>query len=148
MGRKMSLLSCTSNASAWRGYEYYESKNVVSWKQIGESQFKGFVKGSADQPYHVIIDVAHPRKSTCNCPFADGKRKICKHQVALFFTIFPNEAKKYIKEIEDYEQEQEQREQERYGEIVKYVNSLSTAELRNALINALEEQDERNKHWY
>lgn len=96
----------------------------------------------------MIIDVAHPRKSTCNCPFADGKRKICKHQVALFFTIFPNEAKKYIKEIEDYEQEQEQREQERYGEIVKYVNSLSKAELRNALINALEEQDERNKHWY
>lgn len=133
----MSILSCTSNASAWRGYEYYKRKKVLSWKQIGESQFEGFVKGSANKPYHVIIDVAHTRKSTCNCPFADGKRKICKHQMALFFTVFPNEAKKYIKTIEDYEQEEEQWEQERYAEIVEYVNSLSKAELRNALINAV-----------
>lgn len=144
----MGFLSCASSASAWRGYEYYETKKVISWKKRNESQYEGEVKGSAKTPYRVTIDIEHPRKiSSCNCLFADGKRIVCKHQVALFFTVFPKEAKLYMEEIEAYEREEEQREQEMIDGIVKYVHSLSKEELRTELINALIEAEYRRQYW-
>lgn len=36
----MSILSIASNASVWRGYEYYEGKRILSWKQTGEHGFE------------------------------------------------------------------------------------------------------------
>ncbi len=95
-----------------------------------------------------MIDAEHPRNSTCNCPYADGKKIVCKHKIALFFTVFPKEADRYIAEIEKYEREEEEREQERYDQIVKYVNSLSKEELGIALINALVEAEERDLNRY
>ena len=144
----MSILSIASNASKWRGYEYYKGKKVVSWEQISEHEFKGEVAGSEKEPYHVMIDTNHPKKSTCNCPHAEGKKIVCKHKIALFFTAFPKEAGRYIAEIEEYEREEEEREHERYDQIVKYVNSLSREELRTELINALVEAEERDRYRY
>ncbi len=143
----MSILSIASNASAWRGYEYYNGKKVLSWEQTGEHEFQGEVAGSEKEPYRVVIDIEHPKKSTCNCPHAEGKKIVCKHKVALFFTVFPKEADGYIAEIEESEREEEEWEQERYDQIVEYVNSLSKEELRNALINALLEE-ESDFEWY
>ena len=144
----MSILSIASNASAWRGYEYYKGKMVLSWKQVGEHEFEGEVAGSGNEPYHVMIDTEHPKKSTCNCPHAEGRRIVCKHKVALFFTVFPKEADEYIAEIEEYEREEEEWEQECYDQIVKHVKSLSKEELRNALINALLDEEERDHNRY
>jgi len=140
----MSMLSVASNASAWRGYEYYEAKKVLSWKQTGSHEFQGTVAGSEKEPYAVTIDTEHPKRSICNCPHADGKRIICKHKVALFFAVFPKEAERYMAEIEEYEKEEEQREQECYDRIAKYVKGLSKEELRIALIQALMEAEERD----
>ena len=39
---------------------------------------QGKAKGSGDAVYAV-----------CNCPFAEGRRVICKHMVALDLGIFP-----------------------------------------------------------
>ncbi|MDF2532755.1 MAG: zinc finger protein [Clostridia bacterium] len=144
----MSILSIASNASVWRGYEYYEGKRILSWKQTGEHGFEGEVAGSEKEPYHVMIDTEHPKKSTCSCPHAEGKKIVCKHKIALFFAAFPKEADRYIAEIEEYEREEEVREQERYDQIVKYVKSLSKEELRIALINVLVEAEERDSHRY
>jgi len=144
----MSLLSIASNASAWRGYEYYAGKRVLSWKQTGEHEFTGEVAGSGNEPYHVIIDTEHPKKSTCNCPHAEGKKIVCKHKIALFFSAFPKEADDYITEIEEYEREEEEWEQERYDQIAKYVKSLSKEELRIELINALVEAEESDRYRY
>lgn len=52
----MSILSIASNNSVWRGYEYYEGKRVLSWKQTGKHEFEGTVRGNGKDPYHVIID--------------------------------------------------------------------------------------------
>lgn len=144
----MSILSIASNASAWRGYEYYEGKRVLTWKQTSEHEFEGEFAGSENVPYHVMIDTEHPKKSSCNCPHAEGEKIVCKHKVALFFTVFPKEAEGYIAEIEEYEREEEEREQERYDQIEKYVKSLSKEELRIALINSLVEAEERDRHRY
>ena len=37
----MSILSIASNTSAWRGYEYYDGKKVLSWIQTSEHEFEG-----------------------------------------------------------------------------------------------------------
>ena len=68
--------------------------------------------------------------------------------LSIFFTIFPEEAKSYIERIEALEDEEEEREQESYDLIVKYVNGLSKEALRRELINALAEAEERNFYRY
>ena len=71
--KRMSILSAASDASVWRGYEYYEKKKVLSWKQTGEHEYEGEVAGSGKKPYHVMIDTEHSRRSTCDCPLAKEK---------------------------------------------------------------------------
>ena len=108
----MGLLECASGASVWRGYDYYNEKRVKNLVETAASVFTADVMGTASEPYVVEIDVAHPRKSTCNCPHADGKRIVCKHMVAAYFTAFPEHldlfARKYMDGpiIEDLEDEE------------------------------------------
>lgn len=140
----MSIISIASNASIWRGYDYYEDKRVVSWKQISEYEFQGEVAGSQEEPYHVTIDIEHPKKSACSCPHAEGEKIVCKHKIALYFTAFPKEADRYMSEVEEYEREEYEIEQKRYDEIIKHVKCLSKEELRIELIDALIEAEERD----
>ena len=138
----MSVLTTASGKSLWFGYEYYTEKRVKNIKQINDDEYVANVCGSENNVYEVKINIDHLRKSSCNCPHAKGRRVICKHIVALFFTLFPKEAKEYIKLVEENEKEIEEREERRYNDIVKYVKSLSKAELQNALINYIVD-DER-----
>ena len=77
----MGLLECANGASVWRGYDYYNEKKVKNLTETASGVFTADVIGTASEPYVVEIDVAHPRKSTCNGPHADGKRIVCKHMV-------------------------------------------------------------------
>lgn len=125
----MGVISVASSASAWRGYEYYKAKKVKSFKQIGDYEYTGQVKGS-DDVYNVFFDTKHVRKSTCDCPRANGKRIICKHIVALYFEIFPEEAVSYLELVEENEREAEEYERELERKLHKYINSLTKDELR------------------
>ena len=107
----MGLLDLASYNSFCRGYDYYREGKVLSCEQTGELAFSGEVKGGG--VYRVNIDVLHPRSSVCNCPFANGTRKVCKHMVALYFAAFPDEAKR----IEREEQTQAEAEEEYYDKI-------------------------------
>lgn len=130
----MGLLDVASGNSVWRGYEYYDEGKVLSQERIGDDRVRGTVAGSIEAPYEVTIDLQHPKRSVCNCPHAEGTRRVCKHKVALFFSVFPEEADRLIKENEEWEAEQERRVQEEYKEIERYVYSLSKQELREELI--------------
>lgn len=143
----MSILNSASGASVWKGYAYYTKKKVERYVQLSDSEYEGTVAGSSGNHYHVKINTEHIRQSKCNCPFADGKRIICKHMVALYFSAFPSEADKYIKEVEEYEREEEAREQERIVEIERYVKSLTKAQLQSALIEALLAEEESRDYW-
>lgn len=138
----MGLMNMASGASLWRGYEYYQDKKVQAIEPINESQFHGSVAGSQAQPYDVLIDIEHPRKSHCNCPLADGRRIICKHMIALYFTAFPQEAENYYKEVVAYEEEQEQLAEERQDRLVQCIQKMSKEKLQNALIQLLEDGPE------
>lgn len=90
----MSILSRASSKTVERGYNYYIQKYVQSYNKIDENKYESNVKGSEKEPYYVELDLKHPLKSSCTCPFANGNR-VCKHMVATYFTIFPDEAYDY-----------------------------------------------------
>ena len=71
-----------------------------------------------------MIDIEHSKKSTCTCPHAEGTRRVCKHKVALFFSVFPEEADRALREAEEREAYEEKRWQEEYKGLERYVNSL------------------------
>ena len=106
----MGIISLASGSSCWRGLDYYKEKRVVELNKINENEYSSIVKGTNN--YNVHLDIEHPRKSSCNCPLANGKRIICKHIVATYFTAFPNEAVSFEEEQnrlqEEYEKEQEE----------------------------------------
>lgn len=100
----MGLLENARCVSIERGYDYYKNGNVISFKKISESEYNGKVSGSAEKPYDVHIDIIHLKKSLCNCPFADGNKKVCKHKIAIYFSAFPEKAEEYRKRLEDVEE--------------------------------------------
>ena len=137
----MSLISLASGKSLWRGYEYYKGNRVHFNIQNEEFEYDGKVSGTG-KSYNVHIDLKHPRKSTCNCPHADGKRIICKHMVALYFSIFPKEADSYIAEVEAYEKEQEEYAEEMDQKIIACIKSMSKSDLQQAIYELLCEAPE------
>ena len=150
----MGILNSSSSTSRYRGFEYYKSKKVVSFNKINDDEFEGTVLGSYNNHYDVIINNKHPRKSSCNCPHASGSRIICKHMVALFFEAYPNDLKKYVKEMQSqyYEVKAELDKLERkkdtqYKQVKAYVDSLSIQQLKTQLINyMLDVDDEENEY--
>lgn len=142
------LVHLASNASFNRGFAYYKSKAVLNGEKIGDGVYQGKVSGSQDNIYDVVIDIDHPRKSICTCPFAAGRRVICKHMVALYFFHFSEQAKAVLAEWEEEQLEKEKRHQEweseylmfrkkKLEEVIAYVNNLDRNQLREELIKAL-----------
>lgn len=99
----MGLLENARYVSIERGYDYYKKGNVISFKQTSENEYEGKVSGSAERPYDVHIDIIHIKKSFCNCPFAEGNRKVCKHKIAIYFSAFPEKAEEYYKSLKSYD---------------------------------------------
>lgn len=81
------------------------------------------------QSYIIYINKQHPRKSTCNCPFVNGRRVISEHMLVLLFIIAPENVQNFLKKIEKYEAEENKRGQLHYDGLKAYVKSLSKSEL-------------------
>lgn len=143
----MGLVEAASGNSVWRGMDYYENKKVVSWSSPETNIYEGKVSGNEGNTYTVHIDTVHPKKSTCNCAFANGRRVVCKHMIALYFTINPKVADKLLREAEALEAEEKERRQQYYEEMKSYVRSLSKEELQERLLDALMELEERRHYW-
>lgn len=139
----MKIVNLASAQSSWRGYEYYEDGKVISYKQIADGVYQGQVKGSDNAVYNVTIDLNKVRNSSCDCPFAkSGTRIICKHIVALYFTVFPNDAEEYKKQA-DEEQAAYEAWEEKLPELVEaYVCKLSKKELQEQLLDVLFTSDD------
>lgn len=133
----MGLLECASGASVWRGYDYYKEKKVVILEEIEVNIFSAKVSGNSSEPYSVELHIDHPRKSKCNCPHADGKRIICKHIVATYFTALPDEAEKFYAEAMAYQEEEEKRQDELSDKVCHYVWHMKKSELQEALLQLL-----------
>ena len=133
----MGLLECASGLSVWRGYECFKEKKVQSIKQVDKSVFIATVQGSASTPYSVELHIDHPRKSTCNCPHANGRRIICKHIVAVYFTVLPDEAEKFYKEALVNDEVEEKRQDALSKRVIRCVRKMGKNELQQALLEVL-----------
>ena len=145
----MGLIEVASGNSVWRGIDYYENKKVISWEKTSKTTYIGKVAGSGGKIYDVEVDTAHPKRSKCNCAFANGRRVVCKHMLAVYFTAEPEQVDDFLKQVEAYEEEERLREQQEYEELEKYVKSLSKKELQSVCIAALFELEEyrNNRYW-
>lgn len=132
----MSVLTSASGKSVYRGYEYFVDNKVLTYNQINDFEFEGVVKGTMPEPYKVHLNIKKPKTSTCDCPFADG-RKICKHMIAVFFSIYPEEARQYKAELDAYYEEEEERQAELDDMLQNYIKKLSKTELQEALLQVL-----------
>ena len=137
----MSILTAASSKSAWRGYEYFMEDKVQFVKKLDDIHFVGAVTGSEAEPYAITIDIVHPKRSTCDCPFANGL-KVCKHMVAVYFTAFPEEAIKFKAAIDRALEEEEQYREELPGRMEKYINKLNKAQLKDLALNLIYELPE------
>ena len=141
----MGLLDIASGNSFWRGYDYFKEGNVLNLERIDDHKYKGQVIGSGNDPYDVVIDLEHPKRSTCTCPHAEGTRRVCKHKVALYFSLYPEAAEKALKEAAEWEAEEEKCWQDECKEIERYVNSLSKQQLREELLWRIIDEKERRR---
>ena len=131
----MGVLECASVLSVWHGYEYFKKNRVRGIKQLDENVFSATVQAST--PYSVELHMDHPRKSTCDCPHANGRRVVCKHIVAVYFTILPEEAEEYYAEVLAYEEEEEKRQDALSERVIHYVWKMKKNELQQALLELL-----------
>ena len=123
----MSVISLASGSSCWRGLDYYKEKRIINLNRINDTEFTSTALGNGN--YNVYLDVSHPRRSTCTCPLANGKRIICKHLVATYFTAFPKEAKNFEKEQEEIQIAYDEYQQELYSKVQKHIKTMSKQEL-------------------
>lgn len=153
----MSILSKASSRTVERGYGYYVQKCIQSYNKIDENKYESYVKGSDEEPYYVVLDLIHPLKSTCTCPFANGNR-ICKHMIATYFTIFPDEADDYQSCMESqYNDDKYEYDLNSYSSDVpfcfdevldNYINRLSHQELKKQLKFELMKDKEKTFYRY
>ncbi len=132
----MGLIELASSASAWRGYDYFAKKRVLNYKKVNDHTYAGKVSGSGTD-YDVEINLDKPRTSKCNCPHANGKRIICKHMVALYFAVFPEEAEQFYNDVLQAEQEEEKRLEKLQKLVVDYVSKMKKDDLRETLLELL-----------
>ncbi len=133
----MGILDAASAQSVYRGYDYYEAGKVISLEETGDKIWSGLVSGSEGACYEVTIDAAHPRKSRCTCPHAAGRKIVCKHMVALYFSAYPLEVDRYLEELECCWEEAEFQREENEERLIRYVRKMKKAELQETLLQLL-----------
>ena len=133
----MGMIECASGASLWRGYDYYKENKVKNLIETSPGIFFANVEGNSDKPYIVEIDVAHPRKSKCNCPHADGKRIVCKHMMAVYFAVFPEEAQRIYNEAIESQEQEDKRAEELYEKVRQHVWKMKKNEAQQALLELI-----------
>ena len=183
----MSILTSASSSSVSRGYDYYKENKVHNVNQLNDCEYEGYVEGSLKNPYYVKINIEHPRKSYCDCPHANGNIT-CKHMIALYFELFPDEVDDYEAwlnsdydeddeycdydeddEYCDYDEDDEYYDYDSYyvadyhnydekynfdkplffdTVLEKYVDDLSTEQLRKTLLAELKNNEKRTFELY
>ena len=138
----MSVLDAASVKSILRGFDYYERRQVHNVKKIDDFKYQSNVNGSGNNKYDVILDLKHPRKSKCTCPHASGRLAVCKHIVALYFTVFPDEAERFFEEVMEVEREEEERLYQQELKLMHYIEEMSEEEAKALLYSLLIEKDE------
>lgn len=91
----MNITDYADIPSDLKGYAYYKEKRIRAVREVAPGIYEALADGAADHPYEVRLNINAPRASSCSCPRYQNSRDCCKHMVALFFTLFPDEAEAF-----------------------------------------------------
>ncbi|MCR4686709.1 MAG: SWIM zinc finger domain-containing protein [Lachnospiraceae bacterium] len=138
----MGLIDIASHKSIWRGIEYYKQNKVVLCDENNDGTYEAVVSGSDGEKYSVHLNIVHPRKSTCNCPLANGRQILCKHILATSFCVNPEEIDRFTREKTNFVSEEDERRTKRYEKYLSFAKSMSTKELRESYAKAMAEVEE------
>lgn len=138
----MKFLDAADQGSIWRGLDYYLEKKVLSWYFIDKDHIKGKVAGSKSLPYEVSLNLSQVHASLCNCPYALNRDIICKHKIALYFTLYPEIANDYLSYGNKIADEYEKKHRARVLHINKIVDNLSISEMKSLLISYMLEDND------
>ena len=138
----MAVIDLASSKSVWRGLDYYKQNKVKSWEDNCDGTYDGVVVGSGNEEYHIHLDMTHPRKSSCDCPLAKGKKIICKHIVAVSFCVDSSEEDRFKNEKTLYTSEEDERRSKKYDKYISYAKSCPKGELNRLYAEAMVELDE------
>ena len=128
----MGIISVASGTSCWKGLEYYKNNKIKNINKVSDTEYTSAAFGTKE--YSVYLNLKNPRKSTCNCPLANGKRIICKHIVATYFSVATGSAKEFEDEQNRLQEEYEEYQENEYKNAIKFINKMSKKELVEELI--------------
>lgn len=131
--KNMGIISSASGSSCWRGLDYHKNNKIKNIKRISNIEYSSVAFGTLD--YNVYLNLEKVRKSTCNCPLANGKKIICKHIVATYFSVVPNSAIEFEKEQEKLQEEYELYQDNEYKNAIKYINEMNKKDLVEELLH-------------
>ena len=119
----MGIISVASGTSCWKGLEYYKNNKIKNINKVSDTEYTSTAFETKE--YSVYLNLKNPRKSTCNCPLANGKRIICKHIVATYFSVVPGSAKEFEDEQNRLQEEYEEYQENEYKNAIKFINKMS-----------------------
>ena len=132
----MGIISSASGSSCWRGLDYYKNRKIRDIKKISDIEYTSIVSGTEE--YNVYLNLKKTRKSTCNCPLANGKRIICKHIVATYYSVDPGSAKEIEDEQNILQEEYEEYQENEYKNAIKFINKMTKKDLVEELIHVFD----------
>lgn len=132
----MSLENIASTTCITRGFLYFRKGKVQEVNKINDNEYSSVVSGSNGETYNTHINMEHPRKSTCTCPYAEDN-KICKHMVATYFSVCPDKAEEYYNRVGKYEEEEDKREEKLHNKLAACLRKMDREDLEDSIISFL-----------
>ena len=129
----MGIVEKAPKKIVWRAINYYQQNKVREVHAVGENCYTAKVAGSGKADYDVFIDIAHPKKCTCTCPFAKENNVICKHMVAAYFSVNPDAINDFEEDERRYVEDKDYRWQKDKEKMKVFARKLSKEELVDAL---------------
>lgn len=94
----MEVLANASQKAKYEGYYCFKCGCVKEVNEVSKRVYEGKIVDEKGEVFSVNLDLNKNVKSSCNCKQAFNRRVVCKHVVALYFKLFPAEAKRYYDE--------------------------------------------------
>lgn len=126
--KRLDIEDFTDSRSFYRGYYYLKDGYVKSSEWVKDAVYKLYVQGSQEEPYEVLLNLDDIEKSRCTCPYCRRNQHIfCKHKVAAFLSLHPDQTLLIDKRIDDLQAEEDDRNR-RYDEACEKIEREATKE--------------------
>lgn len=129
----MGIVETAPKKIVWRAIEYFRQNKVIDIKEENDGCYSAKVSGSGKSKYDVFINIKQPKKSICTCPFAKKNDVICKHMVAVYFSVDPEAITAFEEDERRYMEDKDYRWQKDKERLKSFARKMSKEELIDEL---------------